>query len=121
MRPGLAGASRNRLPVEHERLDRFEQLQAREIPPAGQGEAIVDFRHLGAQAADVDRKFAEQLLAPEAVNHRQRFLRFAEREDRHEHATALRKRARDCFRQPPFLGRARETFRQRIDRRASSR
>ena len=111
---GLGRRIRDGLAIQDERLHRFQQLQPWKIPPAVEREAIVNLRHLQAQTADVDRKIAEQFLAPKAMDHGQRLLCLAQREDRHENATPIRKSPPDRLRQPLLLRRARETLGQGV-------
>ena len=103
----------NRLAVENEWDDFLEQLHPRHQAARSQRAPIVNLANLYAQSPDVDRKFPQQFFPAKFVNHPERLLGFAEREDRHEHAAAGAERAIYRFRQPPFLGGASESFRQR--------
>ncbi len=76
------------LAVEHERRDVVEDLQIVFLSWCLVREFVVDFCELGAEAADVNGRHAEQAAAAEFVKHREDLLRLAEREERDEHAAA---------------------------------
>src|SRR5437667_2265476 len=93
----------NALAVQDERRRFFHQLQACQLPPSHRCMAIVDIGHLRAEAADINWELGEQSFAAEFIEHRQRLLRFAEREDWNEHTSAVLESAFDCFRQAALL------------------
>ena len=79
------------------------------------GKRVVNFRHLRAQPADVDRHVApEQSALAEIEQHRQHLLRFAQGKHRHQHRAAARKRLAQRARKPLLLRPPREARRDRV-------
>ena len=109
------------LPVENKRIELGQQLQTRPLPARAVRTFVVNLGHFRAQSADVDRKIAQQFLAPELLDHGQHFLRLTQRKHGNQNAAALCKGAIDRGRQTAFLLLRAKNFPATACRRASSR
>jgi hypothetical protein len=86
------------LAIQDERRHVLHQFQARPLPIRLIGPPIVNLCHFRAQSADVSGEI-QSLLAAKLVKHPERFLRFAQSENRNQRAAPTAKGCFNCGRQ----------------------